>query len=210
MKFKEVIKKNPDILKNPGYDANRFPKAFEDALLMVAKQNGLIAERANINNIYEKDFVIKRSSDNKILFEMDCEYDNSGKLFDEKKDYPYIKQNFVNVPIEKRKYFVKNIPTVYIKGSKDLKWVLALRGSEIANCNKVETINSNHNGIIEPREFIRLHTYSMLKRKHLILGHLQSWLLLVKELFPMIYFLDVKLNEYKKESENDTQTDKYT
>jgi len=196
--FKEVKRNHPELMEDPGYNPNRFPKAFEDALLMVAKQNGLIAERSNIDNPFAKDYVIKRSSDNKILFEVDVEYDYSDNLFDKDKKEPYIKQYFVNVPIEKLKYFQKVIPTIYVKGSKNLKWVLALRGSEIAKCKKIETLNAKHGknkNIIEPRTFIRLHTRSMIKKGHLKAGHLQSWLILIKELFPMIYFSEVKCNE---------------
>lgn len=186
MKFKEVVKEHPKILDNPGYNPDEYPKMFENALEVVVKANGLNMERSNRDNPYDTDFRIFRVSNNETLFYGDAEYDNSGKLFKSDGKVAYYE---INVPIEKyerfkRKFVKKDF--VYVKGSKDLKYVFVLRGDAILKFGKFKKReNCNHNGIKADRDFICIHTNSMLKKGHLKRGRLQEWLLMVKELFPM-------------------------
>jgi len=185
MKFNEVVKKHPDILTDPGYNPDEYPRMFENSLEAVVKANGLSMERSNRDDVYDTDFRIFRVSNNETLFYGDAEYDNSGKLFKSDGKISYFE---VNIPIEKFERFKKKFSDkdfVYVKGSKDLKYVMVLRGDAIIKHSKPKSKESNHNGVKAKRDFMCIHTYSMIQRNHLLSGGLQEWLLMVKKLFPM-------------------------
>ncbi|MEW6624585.1 MAG: hypothetical protein AB1420_15925 [Bacillota bacterium] len=182
MRLKDVLHKHPEIKKSPIF--SRFPNAFEDALLMVAKKNGLNPERTNLENIYSYDGVIKNAKGD-VLFYYDCEYSTVKDLFDGNG-----KINFwtVSIPLEKRRYFEEHKPSFYVRGSWDLRWVLVLRGDAILTHSKTTTKLCNHDGIKEMRDFMEVHTHSMIKNGCLKTGKLQDWLKLVKKLYPLLIF----------------------
>lgn len=176
-----VFQKHPELLKFPDYDHKRYPSAFEDALLMVLEQNHLYAKRTNLQDPYEIDFAIRRTDNDELQFYVEAEYDASGRLFTKDGDITYPN---VNIPSRKYKYFNKDKPTVYVKGSKDLKWVLVLEGSHIIRFGKESTVSCTFNKgkIRENDKLIQVEKQYAKERLALLTGSLQDWLKLAKKL----------------------------
>lgn len=152
---------------------------------MVAKNNGFTPVRANLNNKYEMDGKILDSSGD-ILFWYDAEYHGKDYLFDKKTGK--FRFQTVHVPIEKKRYFEKYNPSVYIRGN--LEYVLILRGDVITKCEKIKhdvptTYGSGDKKVGGLRDFLDVHVEQAIAKRHLKTCKLPDWLKAVKELFPL-------------------------
>ena len=177
-----------ELKSDPLYNPNRFPRAFEDALLMVVRKNHLNPVRLNLEEPCSVDGAIQ-TLDGKVLFYYDAEYSHVESLFDENGKFHYYT---VDVPIEKARFFEQYKKAVYVRGN--LENVLVLRGTTIVKAlknRKVVTKNCKHGSrkvVVAPRDFISVHTYSNLL-KNLRVGPLESWLRMVKALFALDLYL---------------------
>lgn len=179
-------------LQDPNYNQDRFPRAFEDALLMVLKPNHLYAERINLANPYDVDFAIKQTIDNESIFYAEAEYDASGKIFTQKGEIYYEK---LNILARKSKYFTKDKPTVFIKGN--LKYVFVLDTKYVLEFGILTTIPCRFHKYNKPihtfKDFcenttvledkiLQINTKHATEKGALRFGFLQNWLEYVKEI----------------------------
>lgn len=174
-----------EFLNDPNYNPNRFPRAFEESLLMVLKPNHLFAERINIQDKYEVDFAIKRTEDRETLFYAEAEYDASGKVFTEEGKIGYDR---LNILARKKKYFVKDKPTVFVKGN--LRYVFVLDTAYVLKFGEEKTIPCCFRRYNEPTfvvtvledEILQIDTSHAFESGALRFGSLQNWLQFVKEI----------------------------
>jgi len=182
----------PEFLKDPNYDPNRFPRAFEDALLMVLKPNHLYAERINLHDPYEVDFAIQQTSNKETLFYAEAEYDASGKVFTKDGQIAYDRLNILS---RKKKYFLKDKPTVFVKGNLqfifvlDTNYVLKFGVEKTILCSfrkYKETIKTASDYLknvkfLDDRVF-QINTKHAIESGVLLFGSLQNWIQYVKQI----------------------------
>ncbi len=182
--FKDVYREHTEIQNNPNYNPDEYPRAFENALEMVAKKNGLYMKRTNRIDKYRFDAGIFDSKTNKLVLRCEAEYDASGKCFDPNNKYLWVYYE-MNMPLEKyNKYILMtDVPVVYIKGSKDLKFVCLAKFKNFTDGYNKLNEPSNHQGIIENRDFRTFRTSYKFKKGLMKKGLLQDWFILVKQLY---------------------------
>lgn len=179
--LREVFQTYPE-LKNDKLFL-RYCKAFEEVLLMAVKENHLNPRRLNLEDIYLMDGVIE-TLDGKPMFYYDAEYSNDKTLFTEDGKFQH---RTIHVPIEKGSYFQKYRPSFYVRGN--IERVLVLRDEAIIDAIKhgcyekdVKCTHGCEKRIEALRDFISVHTWSALSRKHLEVVATKNWVKAVKKM----------------------------
>jgi len=185
-KLWQVLEEHPELKKDPMCDPDRFPRAFEENLLMAIKKNHLAPFRMNLDDKLTMDGVIK-TTDNIPLFFYDAEY-TKDELFDKEGKFKFWD---IHIPIEKLKFFKRFKNSVYVRGN--LKRVLILRDTAIINGRLITMPNCKHgtepNVVVADRAFISVHTQSALTNNHMKVVPIEKWLHAVKEMFALDLYL---------------------
>jgi len=184
MKFSDATKKYENHFKcNPYYDFEGYPKTLEDYLVMIAKRNGLIVVRGNQTNKRSVDLELRRVSDNKLLLNLDAELDYTGMFTS---NGTIEKYSEVGPGSGKFNRLLLNNTNVWIKANKELRYCLVLRVDAIKKYGKLrKEVMSDHKGLAIPREFNRVNIRKMVDSGNMLIGEIQDYLFMVKELFTL-------------------------
>jgi regulatory protein YycI of two-component signal transduction system YycFG len=186
--FRSVIKNHPELKNDPIYrEESPYFRAFEDALLMVAKKNHLNPCQLNIEDPYAIDGCIKDQDEN-LKGYYDAEYSRVD-LFTNDGKFRFWD---IDIPIEKIKYFQTYSPSFYVRGN--LTWVLVLKGDAIIEAfkaGKIRKVDRRHGvdkNIIAKRTFIIVNVRHATLKNQLKVVKLENWLKAVKSLFGLDLF----------------------
>jgi len=179
--LREVFNNHPELRTDRLFA--RYCRAFEEVLLMAVKMNHLNPKRLNLEDVYLMDGVIE-TIDGRTLFYYDAEYSNDKGLFTEDGKF---KHRTVHVPIEKGSYFQNFHSSFYIRGN--IERVLVLRDIAILDAIKqghyeydVTCKHGCERVVEEQRDFISVHTWSAISRRHLKVVATKNWIKAVKEM----------------------------